>query len=372
MDIRGLILVPAADQEQNKGLPCSPALLDVAGRTPAERMASRMQQAGVSAVSIVHAADSPQWPAGVFSGIEYQHVGSKNLWPAAEAIFNHMGNSGAELVLVCALNSYSEIHFEKLVQFHLDSRALITRASSSSQPLEIFCVSPSRRGVAESLFRSRLAGQPQYAIFAGSGYVSSLVTALDLRRLAIDILTLRTETQPAFAQLRPGVWVGPGVLIEKDARLLAPSFVGAFATVRAGAVITRCSSIEQHAEVDCGTIVENSTLLPGVRIGAGLDLSHAVAGPRSIVSLRRNAMVEIADTRLIGHSSPLSWSRRLRAVGATMDFRGVIRQRLLRRRLEEMAAPEPAPDSVRAASAASLEIEPTGELSSGLMVVRRS
>jgi acetyltransferase-like isoleucine patch superfamily enzyme len=369
MDIRGLILVPPADKAQNKGLPCSPALLDVVGRTPAERMASRMKQSGISAVSVIHAAESSQVPAGVVSGIEYQPVDPRSFWPSAEAVFTHMGNSGAELVLVCALNTYSEIHFEKLIQFHLDHRALITQACCVSQPVQVFCISPSRRAGAESLFRSHLSGQPQYAIFTGQGYATSLVTAQDLRRLAIDILTLRTETQPAFAQLRPGVWVGPGALIEKDARLLAPSFVGAFATVRAGAVVTRCSSVEQHAEVDCGTILENSTLLPGVRIGAGLDLSHAVAGPRSIVSLRRNAMVEIADPRLIGHASPLSWTRRLRAAGAAVDFRGAIRQRLFRRRLEEMAAPEPAPAPARAVN---LEIEPAAELSPGLMVVRRS
>ena len=371
MDIRGLILVPAADKAQNKGLPCSPALLDVAGRTPAERTALRMQQSGVSAVSVVHADGSTQLPAGVVSGIEYQPVDSGNFWQAAEAVFNRMGNSGAELVLVCALRTYYEINFEKLVQFHLGHRALITQAHCASRPVEVFCVSPSRRAGAESLFRSHLSGQPQYGIFDGAGYTTPLVTAQNLRRLATDILTLRTETQPAFAQLRPGVWVGPGALIEKDARLIAPSFVGAYATVRAGAVITRCSSVEQHAEVDCGTIVENSTLLPGVRIGAGLDLSHAVAVPKGIVSLRRNAMVEIADTRLIGRASPLSWTRRLRAAGAAVDFRGAIRQRLFRRRLEEMAAPEPAPVSARAANA-NLEIEPTAELSSGLMVVRRS
>jgi hypothetical protein len=371
MDIRGLILVPATDKAQNQGLPCAPALLDVAGRTPAERTALRMIQAGVSAVSVVHAAESPQLPAGVVSGIEYQPVGPGNFWPAAEAIFNQMGNSGAELVLVCALNTFSEIHFEKLVQFHLDHRALITQVHCASRPVEVFCVSPSRRAGAESLFRSHLSGQPQYAIFTSSGYANPLVTAQDLRQLATDILTLRTETQPAFTQLRPGVWVGPGALIEKDARLLAPAFVGAYATVRAGAVVTRCSSVEQHAEVDCGTIVENSTLLPGVRIGAGLDLSHAVAGPKSIVSLRRNALVEIADTRLIGHAAPLSWTRRLRAAGAAVDFRGTIRQRLFRRRLEEMAAPEPAPVSARAANA-NLEIEPTTELSPGLMAARRS
>jgi hypothetical protein len=92
-------------------------------------------------------------------------------------------------------------------------------------------------------------------------------------------------------------------MIEKGARVLAPAFIGESARVRAGAVITRCSSIEHHAQVDCGSVVENSSVLPYSYVGAGLDLAHSVAGMRQVANLRRDVIVEIADPKLIDQVS---------------------------------------------------------------------
>jgi hypothetical protein len=106
------------------------------------------------------------------------------------------------------------------------------------------------------------------------------------------------------------VWIAPGALIEKGARVLAPAYIGSFARVRSGAVITRCSSIERNAVVDCGTVIENSTVLPFSYVGAGLDLAHSVAGMGRIVNLHRDVSVEIIDPKLIASMSAKS-SRRL-------------------------------------------------------------
>ena len=81
------------------------------------------------------------------------------------------------------------------------------------------------------------------------------------------------------------------------------------ARIRAGAVITRCSSVERHAEVDCGTVVENSTVLPFSYVGAGLDLAHSVAGMGRIVNLYRDVDVEIVDPKLIASIAVASSKR---------------------------------------------------------------
>jgi hypothetical protein len=120
-----------------------------------------------------------------------------------------------------------------------------------------------------------------------------------------------------------------------DARILAPAFVGASARIGSGAVITRCTTVERRAHVDCGTVVENSTVLPYSYVGAGLDLSHSVAGMGRIANLRRDATVEINDPQLIGHvPSRIAQGWLLAAAGFLSVLPGKVRRRL-------SGAPEP-------------------------------
>jgi NDP-sugar pyrophosphorylase family protein len=95
-------------------------------------------------------------------------------------------------------------------------------------------------------------------------------------------------------------------ILEKGARVLAPAFIGAYARIRTGAVVTRSSAVEHHAQVDCGSVVENSSVLPYCYVGAGLDLAHSVTGMRQIANLRRDVTVEVPDPKLIGLISATS------------------------------------------------------------------
>ena len=188
--------------------------------------------------------------------------------------------------------------------------------ASGPQKLEIFCISASRRNDAASLFRTQLSHcRSECPLLQHEGYLNPLASPRDLRQFAIDILTRKTQTCPAGKEIKPGVWIASGAKVEKGARVLAPAFVGSLARVRAGAVITRCSSVERHAEVDCGTVIENSTVLPFSYVGAGLDLAHSVAGMGRIVNLYRDVDVEIVDPKLIA-SAVVASSKRLLASAA--------------------------------------------------------
>jgi carbonic anhydrase/acetyltransferase-like protein (isoleucine patch superfamily) len=145
-----------------------------------------------------------------------------------------------------------------------------------------------------------------------SGYVNRLREIADLRRLTQDALMLDCELRPAAEQTKPGVWVGEGAEVSQDARLVAPCFIGAGAKVQSGAVVTRLSAIERHAEIDLGTVVEDSNILPLSYVGPGLDICHAVLGYSKIASLSRNATVALCDPQL---AAELSSSRFVRAVG---------------------------------------------------------
>jgi hypothetical protein len=320
MDIRGLLLVnTGGNGEVDQPFADAPAgTIDVAGKSPLLRMTERLQQYGISSASAVVETGSPVTirNSGLPSDITCVTAAPDRFWRTAESAFNDMAQKGAELVVLVRLSSYAEADFEKLIQFHLDHQGRVTQMCRGEQKLEIFCISASRRNDAASLFRTQLTRcRTECPLLEHEGYFNALADARDLRQFAIDILTRQTQTCPAGKEAKPGVWIAPGALVEKGARILAPAFVGSFARVRSGAVITRCSSVERHAVVDCGTVIENSTVLPFSYVGAGLDLAHSVAGMGRIVNLHRDVSVEITDPKLIA-TMPAQSGKRLIASAA--------------------------------------------------------
>ena len=314
MEVRALLLVNRTADTLADPIPLSPLpppLLEVAGKTPLQRTVERLRRFGVQTVTVVTESDLlPPASSGNGHGETYLSSLRERYWRTAESAFNDVAQEGGELVLLMSLGPYAEIDFEKLVQFHLDKHARVTQAYKQSQPLQIFCISASRRNDAASLLRSQLSRcRVDCAQFEHTGYVNPLQDARDLRQFAIDILTLKTETTPCGTEVRPGIWIGKGALIEKGARLVAPAFVGAMAKIRSHAVITRCSSVEHHGQVDCGTVTENSTVLPYCRVGAGLDVAHSVVGAGVIANLRRDATVEVPDPKLIGYVAAAAGQR---------------------------------------------------------------
>ena len=303
MDICGLLLVNSGSVREDDlpFLASGPlALVEIAGKSPLERMAERLQQYGIVPAAAVVETNSLSGSVSMPSGLNCVASTSDRFWRAAENIFNDMAQGGAEVVVLVRLGAYAEIDFERLVQAHLDRGSRVSQVSHSGQKLDIFCISASRRNDAASLFRSQLSRcRSECPLVEVDGYMNPLAEARDLRQFTIDILTRRTQTCPAGEEIRPGVWIGRRATIEKGARLVAPAFVGPHARIRTGAVVTRCSSVEHHAQVDCGSVVENSSVLPYCYVGAGLDLSHSVAGMRQIANLRRDVTVEVPDRTLI-------------------------------------------------------------------------
>jgi hypothetical protein len=318
MDIRALILVNSVSNSEVAPVSLSSlpmALLEVAGKSPLQRLAERLRRFNIEPVAAVVESDElPQVRGASVRDMNCVSASRDRFWRSAENTFNEMLQSGAELVVLIRMGGYAEVDFEKFVQFHLDQQARVSQVSQGDAPIEVFCISASRRNDAASLFRSELTKcRIECPLFASSGYYTPLNTPRDLRQLAIDILTLKTESAPSGKQVRPGVWVEPGAVLERGARVVAPAFIGALARVRVHAVITRCSTVEHHAHVDCGSVVENSSVLPYASVGAGLDLAHSVAGLGSLAHLRRDVVVEIGDPKLIGYVSATPGQRLLRA-----------------------------------------------------------
>jgi hypothetical protein len=136
--------------------------------------------------------------------------------------------------------------------------------------------------------------------------------------------------------------------------------------------------IERHAEVDCGTVVENSTILPYTYVGAGLDVMHSIVGYRRISHLVRGVTVEIQDVKLVGVSTATAVFRTL---GSTAAFFVVLPKQIYRgilnraRKIRSARSPEPleapaanlgSPDVKESASN-----QEAGEFPSSFAVVRR-
>ncbi|HZD96135.1 MAG TPA: hypothetical protein VE133_17880, partial [Candidatus Sulfotelmatobacter sp.] len=187
MDIRGLLLVNTGDiREGDLAFLASDPLgaIEVAGKTPLERMAERLQQYGISPVTMIVERNSQSAADGNHRGDSFASVNSSadRFWRTAENAFNDMAQAGAELVVLVRLGAYAEIDFERLVQFHLDCGSRVSQVSHEGSTLDIFCISASRRNDAASLFRSQLSRcRSECPTMEHSGYVNDLSNPHDFR-----------------------------------------------------------------------------------------------------------------------------------------------------------------------------------------------
>ncbi len=309
MDIRAILLVSVLNDDAGAtetvgGIPI--AYLDVLGLPVIERVLRRLRQFGVCKTTLI--SDLPAGSADFARRVLIQHdrqqveAEGAALWESAEETFSQYAAEGADLIIALRLGPWGEVDFEEMIQHHLDHHCVVSMAvDAEGASLDLFVLNPSSRFDARELFQSHLQRlRRQCAPFSVKGYFNRLETTADLRRLALHGLLARNGVRPEGTEIKPGVFVGPGARIHRKARVIAPAFVGAPAKVRASALITRGTVIEHHGDVDCGTVVENSSVLPFTRVGAGLDVMHAVVGFRRLAHLRQNVEVEIADEKFVG------------------------------------------------------------------------
>ncbi len=388
MDVRAIVLIGGATgdhpgaQESIGGVPF--AYLDVLGLPVSERVGRQLQNFGVSRITFISdpPCDSAQFAHTInfAHSMPHVHAEGEQLWQAAEDTFLKYAEDGADLVFALRLGPYVEVDYEALVQHHLDRHCAVTMAvDSGNQPLDLFVLSASARADASALFKNRMQRmRRECAPFHVKGYINRLETSTDLRRLAVDGLLAKNAIRPQGKEIKPGIWAGAGARIHRKARVVAPAFIGAHAKVRASALITRASVVEHHGDVDCGTVVENSSVLPFTRVGAGLDVMHAVVGFHCLAHLRQNVEVEIADQTLVGMVplTPLS-----RLAGSTAALFTFIPMQIYRsltassQRTSAAKCPESSEQASAVLEAPVLEVPATGaeasEFPSQLAVARR-
>lgn len=377
MELAAIIVVGARQEEPEAAAKHHPAgagfetfagiplpLLDVVGKSVAHHVADRLRRAGVEAVTAL--TDDALYQDTALRDGDGQAACRRtaDVWRAAEDAFSSYADEGVDQVLLLRLGPYAEFELEDFLRFHQEHRQTATLLCDKNGPLDAAVVQAARRNDAAFLLRNglratRLPSEP----YLTRAYVNPLENAHDLRRLAQDALLMRCEIRPHGRELKPGVWVGERARIHRSARVLAPAFVGAHAKLRAASVVTRCSVVEHHAEVDCGTVLEDTSILPYTYVGTGLDAAHAVAGFGKICHLRRRAEVEIADPRLLGTVAVSATWRMMKNAASLAAYLPVqaVRGLASAGRRTQPAPPSPPGDVLGSSRQHPAELEPSPE-----------
>jgi NDP-sugar pyrophosphorylase family protein len=351
MDVKVILLTGNLGESECEGFAEVPfTLLEALGRPVLDYTVERLRRAGLNS-SDMCVLGNLRPAAAAYSkrvvsrlGLSWTNYSGASLVRAAEGKFSEYAQKGAEVIVVVQAGVYAEIDYESFIQFHLESHNRVTCASDQEGLVGVFAISPSRRNDAAYLFRHNLQACRTTSIpYLTSGYVNRLQNAADFRRLICDAFAQENEVRPLGRQVRPGIWVGAGARIEREARVVAPAFIGAGAKVCKSAVVTRGSNIERNAYLDCGTVVENASVLTGCYVGAGLDVTHAVIGFRRIAHLNRKIEIEVHDRRLL---APAPKAAAWRVAGMTAAAMEHVTNGFRNAPATAPAEPEPLPEIV--------------------------
>jgi hypothetical protein len=329
------------------------ALLDVLGRSILLRTIDRLRSAGVREIVVL--SDADPLPPRPGSGLcKFNVVAPGDFWNDALSQVRLLARQ-SECVVVQRLGSWAEVDYAAMVGKHRSFGSALTQACSPmAGPLEVFVIASNSLSEAAALLRGELRDERiEPLLYETPGYVNAMSEPAEMRKLILDSFAGETAISPWGRELRPGVWVGRGARIHHDARLLAPAFVGAFCHVHDGAVVTRGSSLEHHAELDCAAVVDNSSLLPYTRVAAGLDVEQSVVGFRQVHSLQHRITVDVEDSHLIGVTQQYSM-RVYKAMAWLIAWMPNALSKLIFEGGHDQAAPEASDSSAPALGDASL------------------
>ena len=184
------------------------------------------------------------------------------------------------------------------LRFHKESGSAMTRAHDATGALDFWVVNTDHPAFGLGTFSDARAASTSVT-YKASGYVNRLATAHDMRKLVKDALLGRCALRPQGGKyVREFGWAPEFRCIAPHA-LSGPPILGHGTHVREGSLVTRFSSVERGCTVDCGTSVENASILPDTYLGAGLDVAHAVVCGDLYFSCKWDEAVQIADPRII-------------------------------------------------------------------------
>jgi hypothetical protein len=269
-------------------------LIDVLGKNIFERTVSTLQKFAGVAPSMVSEAT----PTGHFLPPPTRRRSSfVSAWE--ESVAGYV-RDGVDHLLLLRVNAYHELDYRELLAFHLETNSALTQAYAPDGSLEIALVRTARLRTAESCLAGVSSLIPKQHRFLFSGYVNRLRGAQDFYRLVSDGLHGVCALTPAGVEVRERVWAGAGGEIDASATISAPAFIGAGSRIAACSTIADTTSVERNCEIDCGTTVRQSWVVPNTYVGMALTVRRSVVSNRRLFHLDREVAVTCGDPRLVG------------------------------------------------------------------------
>jgi NDP-sugar pyrophosphorylase family protein len=290
------------------------ACTDLLGRSMVERAIERFARADAEAVTVLVAADNRLFAVPVVRGFDHVQitiVQVEDVFAGIARTLKVYSDRGIGHAFVASANLYAETDLLDLFYFHREARQPATRCLDSEGPLDLWVVDCQKalKSDLETLFTTPEEWRVSYFT---RDYVNRLEEAKDVRRLVSDALSGGCAMRPSGREMRPGIWVEERAEIHRGARIVAPAFIGRGAKVQQDTLITRCSNIERDCCIDCGTVIEDSSILANTTVGIWLDVCHAVASGNKLLSLGHDVVVEISDPSVMRSTAEVKDSWRTR------------------------------------------------------------
>ena len=284
-----VIVGPESQGELGTPLVC----VEVLGRSVIERLIDELRRGDVENISVYRGISESPSCAEIHSASPIEFCSTETAWGGAAQRLATCKDSGAEAIVVARVAGYMDFDLKDALQFHSEQGLAVTRAFDDEGPLDLWIVSPA--GIKEGVDILSTQSKVEPARYFVRGYINRLKDPGDLRRLAVDGLTSRCGLRPQGTESRPGVWMDEGAQVHRDARVVAPAFIGRGTRIAEQSLITRCSNIESNSQVDYGTVVEDSSVLANSYVGIGLDVAHSIVDGNNLLNLERGVTMEIAD-----------------------------------------------------------------------------
>ncbi len=294
MKVGAIVTVPRAIQEQAFGghpLAC----YEILGDTVLQRTLDALKLAGIE-------------PQDVLT----ENPGSESLFPsrlrpvnkffsAWETSVERRLDQGVEILILIRMGAYLELNFADLLEFHRQTAGVLTQVYDHKSAFDIAVVNTTQLRGDKGSYRGRLTSLiPYHQRYQFTGFANRLREPQDLRQLAQDALFGRNSIRPRGQEVSTGVWLGEGAIVDPSAHISGPVFIGAGSRVKGSCVINGTTNIERDCEVDFGTTVTDSCILPETYLGIGLNFVHSIVTANRLFHLDRNVGVDISDSNLVG------------------------------------------------------------------------
>ncbi len=232
-------------------------------------------------------------------------VGVQNVWLTSQSgkqnvasDLSRIAHQGVERLLMIDLKSYAEIDLADFIRFHRDSKNAVTEAEDVRGRLGVSLIDGNALRSADHKYEMSCARVNSGRPYQFGGYAKRIACAKERQELVGDGLVGACAMRPSGTQIRENVWIGEGAQLADSVRVNGPTYIGARTIVRAGATVGPFASVEHDCVIDCGTAVEQATVLPHTYLAPGLLVRGASVDGGLLEDLSSGVVVDLQPAGL--------------------------------------------------------------------------